>query len=499
MDLLWNLFFSLQIVCYLVIYDVPMPANVGIFIEEFTKLIEFRMMSINNLGATFTGNSDFNLMKQLTDNDNSILNDLSVYLVIAAIFILAMLLVGLAFTIQKCRRRVKKVLSKTFNKFFFNGLIRSITIAYIKICISSGQQVEFLMQGYQTKRMSEQVIGLVLFVAMFGYPFISVATTVYFKRKLNTYQLRRRIANFYSNIEVEKGNWALAYYTIFLVRRIVFVAIPIFLVGMQWLQIQLLLMMSSLYFIYYAENKPHSMLQRNRMEIFNESMIMLMNYHMVCFSKFNLSPDNQFSMGYSFVICIGLLIVGNLGLVILNQIRALKLSRERKQRLQDLQQQFKHLKLSKISQNHINQLLKELKLNKSEIAPPQDSPNSEEQSCRSEKKLLKPSAVVDPGKQQAHLANLKIFMQRRASQMHQIKKLTRGKSSRHLEDLDAIDEFKRKEGIIQEAEQMQANKFSIIHEQDGETESQGTESPARKSKELNRRQRKRRKHRKSKN
>ena len=140
MDLLWNLFFSLQIVCYFVIYDVPMPANVGIYVEEFTKLVEFRMISINNIVATITGDSDFNFMQNLTGNEkDSILSDLSVYLVMAAIAIVVILIVSMAYFIRKYRRLVKKLLHRWANRFFFNGLIRYITIAYIKICISSGQ------------------------------------------------------------------------------------------------------------------------------------------------------------------------------------------------------------------------------------------------------------------------------------------------------------------------------------------------------------------------
>jgi len=35
----------LQLLCYLVIYDVPLPANSIIYITEFTKLIEFDILN----------------------------------------------------------------------------------------------------------------------------------------------------------------------------------------------------------------------------------------------------------------------------------------------------------------------------------------------------------------------------------------------------------------------------------------------------------------------
>jgi len=35
MNNLWVMFFSLQIVCYFNIYDVPTPANVVIYVKQF--------------------------------------------------------------------------------------------------------------------------------------------------------------------------------------------------------------------------------------------------------------------------------------------------------------------------------------------------------------------------------------------------------------------------------------------------------------------------------
>jgi hypothetical protein len=46
--------------------------------------------------------------------------------------------------------------------------------------------------------------------------------------------------------------------------------------------------------------------------VFNEIVIMLMNYHMVCFSEFNLSLEMQFNMGYSMMGWIVAMIIVNL-------------------------------------------------------------------------------------------------------------------------------------------------------------------------------------------
>ena len=42
---LMTLYFSLQMVCYMKIYNIPIPSNAEIYIEQFTKIVEFQFMS----------------------------------------------------------------------------------------------------------------------------------------------------------------------------------------------------------------------------------------------------------------------------------------------------------------------------------------------------------------------------------------------------------------------------------------------------------------------
>ena len=126
-----------------------------------------------------------------------------------------------------------------------------------------------------------------MFQVMFGYPFISLFTLFYFESRLETDNVKARIANFYQEIDLSRGRWSLAYYTIFLIRRIVFVAIPTFICFWPWLQLQMLLLLTLMYIVYYGGTRPHQSKQRGRLELFNEVMIMVMNYHMVCFLEFN--------------------------------------------------------------------------------------------------------------------------------------------------------------------------------------------------------------------
>ena len=41
----WLMFFTLQIICYLKIYDIAIPGNADVYVVEFTKLIEFDILN----------------------------------------------------------------------------------------------------------------------------------------------------------------------------------------------------------------------------------------------------------------------------------------------------------------------------------------------------------------------------------------------------------------------------------------------------------------------
>ena len=77
----------------------------------------------------------------------------------------------------------------------------------------------------------------------------------------------------------------------------------------------ILMIVTTFYIIYYAGNRPHFEKERAYIETFNEAMIMVMNYHMVSFSNFNVSHESQFTMGYSFVASVVFVIAANLASV----------------------------------------------------------------------------------------------------------------------------------------------------------------------------------------
>jgi hypothetical protein len=64
--------------------------------------------------------------------------------------------------------------------------------------------------------------------------------------------------------------------------------------------------------MFYINLGPHEDKNRVRVEIFNEIMIIVMNYHMLTFTDFNLDAMGQYKMGYSFILIILVVITINI-------------------------------------------------------------------------------------------------------------------------------------------------------------------------------------------
>lgn len=328
----WVMFFTLQIICYLKIYDVAIPGNADIYITEFTKLIEFDVLNPDSIISLITSDPDFKLMDWImgkskfnSNGSPSMVDDLRLYIMGAAAGIAVLILLGVLMMVKKYKKKIIKLIKGMYQKFVFNGTIRSITIMYIQLCMSFGGQIKEYMRGNSEQTTEDRVIALILFIAMFGYPILCWVVIQKYKQRLETPEIAIKISNLYQEVRLKfKQNWKLVYYPLFLTRRIIFVAIPTFLYQFPTHQVQLLIFLTSLYILFYMGERPHWDTKRVQIEVFNELMILGACYHLICFSDFNLDVDAQFNMGYSFVALIILVVLVNVVVVIRKQYVAYK-------------------------------------------------------------------------------------------------------------------------------------------------------------------------------
>jgi hypothetical protein len=89
---------------------------------------------------------------------------------------------------------------------------------------------------------------------------------------------------------------------------------------------------------------PHIERSRCYIEIFNEVMIMIVNYHLICFSEFNMDVDMQFNMGYSLIFFIFFVVFVNIMVMVRKQFDRHKRLRVLKQNNKNLVAQVKLIK-----------------------------------------------------------------------------------------------------------------------------------------------------------
>ena len=97
---------------------------------------------------------------------------------------------------------------------------------------------------------------------------------------------------------------------------------------------------SSLYVIFYESQRPHEIRSRQYLEVVNEILIMMTIYHMFMFSKFNYNLDLQFTMGYSMVATICILVAINISMMVRKAVLQYR-SKKRKEanlKLKELEQ-----------------------------------------------------------------------------------------------------------------------------------------------------------------
>jgi ABC-type dipeptide/oligopeptide/nickel transport system permease subunit len=60
------------------------------------------------------------------------------------------------------------------------------------------------------------------------------------------------------------------------------------------------------------------------LEIFNEFLLLIVNYHLLTFTVFNLEPMRRFMMGWSFLGALAVIVIVNIAYVIHGQILKIK-------------------------------------------------------------------------------------------------------------------------------------------------------------------------------
>ena len=148
----------LQLIKAIALYDIKMPAIAEIFVQEIRKLIDFEMLKpeaiikifkpefslaefVSHIQEDLFGSGAEAIKSSSLESSGVKCGNIAVNLsMIIFAVIVAILVIVLMFCMKAiCKRWKEKIVNKLKDmkkKFMWNGLIRSMSISYINICIA---------------------------------------------------------------------------------------------------------------------------------------------------------------------------------------------------------------------------------------------------------------------------------------------------------------------------------------------------------------------------
>ena len=122
--------------------------------------------------------------------------------------------------------------------------------------------------------------------------------------------------------------------TFFMARRFLLALTIVTLVQWNWAQTILTIFVNCLAIIYQGAYRPYLLPQHNHKELMNEAFIMLCTYFLFFYSEFVPDRNSRYLMGYVNIGCLGLMVLFNLTVIVIGQVRttarALKLRKMKK-------------------------------------------------------------------------------------------------------------------------------------------------------------------------
>jgi hypothetical protein len=244
-DDLWNLFFTLQIMVYLTIYDIRIPANAEVYIAQARKIIEFEILNVEVLVQKFIDPS-FSLKRLLLpskeaivseDQEKSILNEMRMFIMIGILGLLILILALILGRVKKFRDKITAKLQTAKKKFLYNGTIRSVYLTYMKLAISVADQLGLYAAGSDFSDPSNvksawAVLAWLLLVPTAGALFLLSQGRKDKQGKFSLAALgreaaRRKYGSLYTDISLKRaGIGGILFFPIFLLRRLLFVLFP---------------------------------------------------------------------------------------------------------------------------------------------------------------------------------------------------------------------------------------------------------------------------------
>ena len=148
------------------------------------------------------------------------------------------------------------------------------------------------------------------------------------RSNLDDPRVKSKISDLYTGINRKYTPYSLYWYPIWIYRRLLFILIPLCFQDYPAIQIMLLVFMTVFYVMYYCGNRPHARKEQVVIEAGNEILMIVLMYHLFCFTGFIESKEIQFGIGYSFLGIMIFVLIWNITFMVKNSSRTFLLRRK---------------------------------------------------------------------------------------------------------------------------------------------------------------------------
>ena len=177
---------------------------------------------------------------------------------------------------------------KISNLLFFNIILRLLLEGYMDLCLAS-----FL--NYQNKitiTLSDYfsfILSIIIIFIVAGYPFFIITVLTFKRKSLGEENSINTFGTLYNDLRTDSF-LPLLYNIIQTLRRLLIASLAIFVKQHPFLQVQLVVLHSILTLAYLILVKPFTKPLQNKLEIFNESCILLSSYSLFFFTDYLYDP-----------------------------------------------------------------------------------------------------------------------------------------------------------------------------------------------------------------
>ena len=176
---------------------------------------------------------------------------------------------------------MKMLLDKIKQRMFWNASIRSITISYLETAIQFKQKLQ--LPAYPSFGLVAMLVTFFTFLV--GYPINCFNWLFKNQDQLRKKEVQKKYGKLYEKVAVWRHR-AIYYYPAFILRRFAFVMVPVIFPQLSGVQVMILVLIHSIYLIWYGTISPFISFKTTLIEGFNESLFMFLSYHLFVFTNY---------------------------------------------------------------------------------------------------------------------------------------------------------------------------------------------------------------------